>query len=257
MERRTFLKLSAVAWGPLPPFSRYYATRVIDHSKILYTFDDDPFDINRTRKLVKVLKENKCETQLYLTGSGIKKFPKSVDYFLSNGYDIGWHSMYHDIMTRKDDKDFLADINNWKKTLKAVAPSFAPTLARFPYGKGRRRQIRILKEEGLNVQACATKSLSTSNWDVDSHDWDPYKVLSSEEMYQEILGVQNRHKNPVVVLFHFSLTIPLAYSSKTRRRNRKGDVIMQESAITGQLHLFKKTIDMLRGNGFPFLPFGE
>ena len=250
-----FLKLGMGALS-LFPFNFAYGESQdasIDNKRILFTFDDDPYDLDRTRELVAVLKKHDCKSQFYLTGNGIGKFPQSVEYILSKGYDVGWHSMNHDVMSRKNDSDFLADILSWKKTLKEAAPSYEPAIGRFPYGRGRRHQIRILSEEGMSLQPCATKGACATNWDVDTLDWNPYRALSIHAICYRVFHIQRKHDSPVIVLFHLSLSKPMIYNSLTGRRTRRGDLIIPESALTGQCRIFESIVDSLCGvNAVPF-----
>ena len=254
MERREFLKLSAAAASVITPNFDIWKPQPIDNEKILYTFDDNPFDPERMKKLVEILKENRCKSQFYLTGEGMRRYPESVEYLLSNGYDIGWHSMEHDVMSRKSDSDFAADVVTWKKTLKEIAPSFAPQWARFPYGRGKYREIKILHEEGLYLQRCATKGACGSNWDVDTLDWNPYRVLSARRICSMVSHIQSRHSNPAVILFHLSLGKPLIYSSLSHHRTRSGDYVVPESVYTGQSDVFQNVVSHLCGNYISPLP---
>lgn len=233
MERRNFLKISTLAgFGIMLPNLVYNK----QENKILYTFDDSPFELERTSKLVNLLKENNCQTQFYFAGEGIKKQPESIAYLIDNKYNIGWHSMKHDNMTRKNEKEFVEDILSWKKLMKNIVPNYEPKYARFPYGVGKEWQVEILKKEGLNLQPIATKGNVIYNWDVAARDWDPPTMKTPKQIHKEIDSIKPKYPNPIVLLLHLEFTKPLKYKGK----------LLKESPITSNYDKIKELITELR-----------
>ena len=219
ITRRTFLgySLSSLAEKYLPK-----------SKNLIYTFDDVPFNKKGMINFVEILKQNNCKSQFYLTGKGIKEIPDSVEYLIDQGYSVGWHSMNHDVMSYKNDKEFLKDIIQWKSLLKEVSPNYEPKYARFPYGLGKNSQIKILNEEGLNMQKCVTNIKKTRNWDVDSIDWHPYLVRSAKDVKRRISKFHSN--NPIILLFHLTLAKPLNFGSRK----------VSESLITSDPDKFQK-----------------
>ena len=125
-------------------------------------------------------------------------------------------------------QEFLKDIIQWKSLLKEVSPNYEPKYARFPYGLGKNSQIKILNEEGLNLQRCITNIRRTRNWDVDSIDWHPNLVRSAKDVKRRI----NKFNSsiPVILLFHLTLAKPLTFGSRK----------VTESLITSDSHKFQK-----------------
>jgi len=219
ITRRTFLgySLSSLAEKYLPK-----------SKNLIYTFDDVPFNKKGMINFVEILKQNHCKSQFYLTGKGIKEIPDSVEYLIDQGYSVGWHSMNHDVMSYKNDKEFLKDIIQWKSLLKEVSPNYEPKYARFPYGLGKNSQIKILNEEGLNLQRCITNIRRTRNWDVDSIDWNPNLVRSAKDVKRRISKFHSN--NPIILLFHLTLAKPLNFGSRK----------VLESLITSDPDKFQK-----------------
>ena len=201
---------------------------------MLYTFDDNPYDKGRMSKFIEILKKNNLASQFYFIGNGIKKFSESVNYVLEQGYSVGWHSMEHDVMSKKNDKDFLDDVLEWKNVMKDVAPGYEPKYARFPYGSGTAKQIEILKGEGLILQKCATKTERPSlNWDISSNDWNPYSVRSAKEISK--LTKKINSSKQIVLLLHLTLDKPFITKNKAT----------VDSLITSDLERFKELVSEL------------
>jgi len=203
----------------------------ISHSKskrLIYTFDDVPYERDRMEGLINILNDNEC--MFYFTGDGIKNYPESVEFLADKGYSIGWHSMHHDIMPKKNNKEFLDDILNWKNVLKDVVPEYQPKYARFPYGLGNYEQVSILISEGLLIKDHAIRSTIAHNWDVDSIDWHPTLKRNYKTMHHMIRKI--RSNKPIVLLFHLQLAKPLNFKFG----------IVKESFITSDLEKFKMYI---------------
>jgi peptidoglycan/xylan/chitin deacetylase (PgdA/CDA1 family) len=212
MDRRLFIKTALFAGAAL--FLDLSLPKISEKTrkpkKVIYTFDDVPYELERTEQLCKILTNNNCQSQFYLTGDGIKKFPESVEFMISNGFEVGWHSMHHEKMRMKDDKEFLGDVYEWKKTLKDFCRNYEPNYARFPYGMGTMKQMDLLEKEGLNIQPCARRGKHSYNWDIDSKDSDPRNFIG----YDKMPFLLNRIKNdPVVILFHMELAVPFHYDN--------------------------------------------
>ena len=135
----------------------------------------------------------------------MKNQPDSVKCIADYGFQIGWHSMNHDVMRRKSQEDFNKDIYNWKETLDNVVPDYIPSFARFPYGSGTKEQIELLKKQDLIIFPCAGKGVNTYNWDIDTMDWHPKEYYSLNQIIDEFSKFRNF---PVIVLFHQVLAKP-------------------------------------------------
>jgi len=231
MNRRLFIGLAATYALDLFLPKLSYGKKI--NNNLLYTFDDVPFDKKRTVDIVQILKQYNCSSQFYLTGNGISKYPESVEYLIEQGYSVGWHSMNHEIMSRKNRKEFLGDVIEWKRSLKEVMPNYNPNYARFPYGLGLNWQIEVLKDEGMVLQRFTKRKRITSNWDVDSIDWNPYLVRTAKNM--RIRANKLNGKLPVVLLFHLALAKDLKFGSK----------IIDESLITSNYERFQRFVRTL------------
>ena len=229
MIRRAFLGLTAAYVTSL-----LFPGLAYGRKNMLYTFDDNPYDKERMSKFIEILKQNNLDSQFYFIGKGIKKFPESVNYVLEQGYLVGWHSMHHDIMSKKNDKEFLEDVLEWKNVMNDVAHGYEPKYARFPYGSGTIKQIKILNDEGLVLQKCATKTERPSlNWDISSEDWNPYRVRSAKEI-SKLAGKINSN-NQIVLLLHLTLDKPFITKNKAT----------VDSLITSDLERFQGLISEL------------
>ena len=232
MNRRLFLGLAATyALDLFLPNPSYGKKR---NDNLLYTFDDVPFDKGRMVDIVKILKQDSCNSQFYLTGKGISKYPESVEYLIEQGYSVGWHSMNHEVMSRKNRKEFLDDVIEWKILLKEIIPGYEPRFARFPYGLGLDWQIEVLKDKGMVLQRFTRRKRITSNWDVDSIDWNPYFVRTAKDMRTRASKLDS--KLSVVLLFHLALAKDLKFGSK----------VIDESLITSDHENFQRFVRTLK-----------
>ena len=69
--------------------------------------------------------------------------------------------MNHEVMSRKNRKEFLDDVIEWKILLKEIIPGYEPRFARFPYGLGLDWQIEVLKDKGMVLQRFTRKKKIT------------------------------------------------------------------------------------------------
>ena len=237
MDRRGFLKLAGVTLLGFVPVVEAYPKGFESEKRekhVIYTFDDIPFEMERTKRLSGILKEGGCRGQFYFTGDAIRVFPDSVDYLISEGFDVGWHSMHHGVMSKKGDKQFLYDVAEWKRTLKDVCPPYSPKLARFPGGRGTGKQIKLLEKEDLHIQPRGAGGISTYNWDIDSRDWSqsqcmPYNAIAA--------NIERVNADSVVVLFHLRLG-----NLFSCRRSDSRQVRLKESYLLRDLEGFEAFI---------------
>ncbi len=251
LNRRHFLRTLVAGVGAAVVASTSRAgTEIIysselDTGRLLYTFDDVPFDLPQMFDLVAVLKSNSCRAQFYFTGDGILKYPDSVRYLLDSNYPVGWHSMHHENMWDKQDRELVDDVRRWRRVMKEMCFRYEPTLARFPYGSGRPEQIKLLQEEGLVLQPTLSKGVVSYNWDVDTLDWHPFRKLSSEEILSQIeshLAAADEFElssTPVVILLHLNLNHPNGFSSTTEDFSDDPDVLISHSMITSDINQFE------------------
>ena len=230
MNRRDFLKVASLGLASALVAKRTYSD---ESRRVVLTFDDNPFEIERTARLVKILKENGFQnSQFYLTGEGIIEQPESTKYLAENNFEIGWHSMQHNVMRKNSPQELIKDIDEWKRTLDKAVPGYESRLARFPYGAGTREQINILEGEGLSIYPCAGRGVHPYNWDVDTEDWNPEGVYSVEKINQEA----DKFKDSPVILFHQKLAKP--YQNK-----RKPEMpTVTKSLIVGDLDNFERYV---------------
>ena len=234
IDRRGFLKLAGASLAGFVLAGEAYPKELGKRKDVIYTFDDIPFEMERTRKHSGILKGNGCRGQFYFTGDAVRVFPDSVDYLISEGFDVGWHSMHHDYMHKKSEREFSNDIAEWKKALKDASPSYTPRLARFPYGRGTERQIKLLEKEDLRLQPCGTRGIDTNNWDVDSMDWSKSECMSYDAIAAKIERINA--ENPVI-LFHLRLG-----NLFSCRRSDSRQVRLKESYLLRDLDGFEDFI---------------
>lgn len=226
MNRRNFLKSLGLGILNLTPLSAY--AKNISNQKIVLSFDDVPYSLDRMKILVYILKKyGFLNSHFYLTGEGIKKHPDSVKYLISEGFVIGWHSMKHELMRNKNDTEFLRDVIEWKNLLKSIVPYYEPKFARFPYGAGSNKQQLLLKSEGLELLECA-RGKHPTNWDIDTLDWDIKQCYTKEKIIDKLNQIKI---NNCVILFHLELSNQ--YKS------------VKESLITSDLNEFEKIVSSI------------
>lgn len=128
-----------------------------EKEKTLYlTFDDGPHP-EVTPFVLEELKKYNARATFFCIGENVAKYPEIYDQLLSGGHSTGNHTYNH--------------VNGWKTTDKlyleniiAAEEHIRSNLFRPPYGRMRKSQIKLLKQQNPEMKIIM--------WNILAGDWD-------------------------------------------------------------------------------------
>ena len=162
--------------------------------KVIYlTFDDGP-NPEITAWVMDELKKHQIKATFFCVGDNLKKFPEVAKKLLTEGHQIGNHTMHHIKGWKHKNVDYLKDIEDCDTEIRKIYEQMndekaQPRLFRPPYGQIKPSQIELLREKGYEI----------IQWSNLSCDYD--KRLNCEKSLSAL--VKNAKPGSIVV-FHDS-----------------------------------------------------
>jgi peptidoglycan/xylan/chitin deacetylase (PgdA/CDA1 family) len=162
--------------------------------KVIYlTFDDGP-NPEITAWVMDELKKHQIKATFFCVGDNLRKFPEVAKRLLTEGHQIGNHTMHHIKGWKYNNDDYLEDVENCEKEIRKIQEQFENKTAqsrlfRPPYGQIKPSQIKLLRERGYEI----------IQWSDLSCDYD--KHLNCEKSLSAL--VKNA-KSGSIVVFHDS-----------------------------------------------------
>jgi peptidoglycan/xylan/chitin deacetylase (PgdA/CDA1 family) len=124
--------------------------------KVIYlTFDDGP-NPEITAWVTDELKKHQIKATFFCVGDNLRKFPEIAKRLLTEGHQIGNHTMHHIKGWKYNNDDYLEDIENCEKEIRKIQEQFENKTAqsrlfRPPYGQIKPSQIKLLRERGYEI----------------------------------------------------------------------------------------------------------
>ncbi len=127
--------------------------------KVALTFDDGP-DIDVTKKILKILREEHVSATFFVTGRMVKEYPEMLKQIYEEGHVIGNHTWSHPQLTKLSDQAIEKEL---QRTNQIVENEIGKKIHLFrpPYGATNLRVQKLIKEKGYYI----------INWSVDTNDW--------------------------------------------------------------------------------------
>ena len=168
--------------------------RKVGQEKVIYlTFDDGPHP-EITAWVIDELKKHQIKATFFCVGDNLKKHPETAKQLLTEGHQIGNHTMHHIKGWKHKNVDYLKDIEDCDTEIRKIHEQMndekaQPRLFRPPYGQIKPSQIGLLREKGYEI----------IQWSDLSCDYD--KHLNCEKSLSAL--VKNAKPGSIVV-FHDS-----------------------------------------------------
>ena len=168
--------------------------RKVGQEKVIYlTFDDGPHP-EITAWVIDELKKHQIKATFFCVGDNLKKHPETAKQLLTEGHQIGNHTMHHIKGWKHKNVDYLKDIEDCDTEIRKIHEQMndekaQPRLFRPPYGQIKPSQIKLLREKGYEI----------IQWSNLSCDYD--KHLNCEKSLSAL--VKNAKPGSIVV-FHDS-----------------------------------------------------
>ncbi|QDT91715.1 polysaccharide deacetylase family protein [Gimesia algae] len=153
------------------------------HSKplinIAFTFDDGPH-LEITPQLLDVLQKHEQQATFFVIGEKARKYPQLIERIVSEGHELGNHTLTHSEPAQTSTRDFLDEIQQTDQILEQITGRKA-NLVRPPKGK-----LNLGKLLGLWRQR-----RTVVLWDTDPRDYlmsDNSEIISWCQNYQPVSG---------------------------------------------------------------------
>jgi peptidoglycan/xylan/chitin deacetylase (PgdA/CDA1 family) len=162
--------------------------------KVIYlTFDDGPHP-EITAWVMDELKKHQIKATFFCVGENLKKHTETAKQLLTEGHQIGNHTMHHIKGWKHKNDDYLRDIESCETEIREIHEQLdiekaQPRLFRPPYGQIKPSQIKLLRNKGYEI----------IQWSDLSCDYD--KHLNCEKSLSAL--VKNAKPGSIVV-FHDS-----------------------------------------------------
>jgi peptidoglycan/xylan/chitin deacetylase (PgdA/CDA1 family) len=162
--------------------------------KVIYlTFDDGPHP-EITAWVMDELKKHQIKATFFCVGENLKKHTETAKQLLTEGHQIGNHTMHHIKGWKHKNDDYLRDIESCETEIRDIHEQLdiekaQPRLFRPPYGQIKPSQIKLLRNNGYKI----------IQWSDLSCDYD--KHLNCEKSLSAL--VKNAKPGSIVV-FHDS-----------------------------------------------------
>jgi peptidoglycan/xylan/chitin deacetylase (PgdA/CDA1 family) len=160
---------------------------------IYLTFDDGPHP-EITAWVMDELKKHQIKATFFCVGENLKKHTETANQLLTEGHQIGNHTMHHIKGWKHKNDDYLRDMESCETEIREIHEQLdiekaQPRLFRPPYGQIKPSQIKLLRTKGYEI----------IQWSDLSCDYD--KHLNCEKSLSAL--VKNAKPGSIVV-FHDS-----------------------------------------------------
>ena len=150
--------------------------------KTLYlSFDDGPHPVI-TPYVLKLLKQYNAKATFFCIGENVQNYPEVYQQIINEGHATGNHTHNHINGWKTADNDYMQNIY-------AAGKFISSGLFRPPYGRIKRSQIRLLKQEQPEMKIVM--------WNILAGDW--VTELEPEKCYKRIKG---KISNGDIIVFH-------------------------------------------------------
>ena len=168
--------------------------RKVGQEKVIYlTFDDGPHP-EITAWVIDELKKHQIKATFFCVGDNLRKHTATAKQLLTEGHQIGNHTMHHIKGWKHKNVDYLRDIEDCDTEICKIHEQLndekaQPRLFRPPYGQIKPSQIKLLRTKGYEI----------IQWSDLSCDYD--KRLDCE---RSLSALVKNAKSGSIVVFHDS-----------------------------------------------------
>ena len=156
--------------------------KIAGQKTVYLTFDDGPTP-EITPWVLQQLKEYEAKATFFCIGKNVEAHPSIFREISKEGHSVGNHTFNHFNGWKTPTSTYLQNVADCSKVMETK-------LFRPPYGRIRRRQAKLLKQEGYRIVM----------WSVLSGDFD--ENISPQECLQNVLA---HVKDGDIVVFHDSV----------------------------------------------------
>lgn len=124
--------------------------------RVIYlTFDDGPHP-EITAWVMDELKKHQIKATFFCVGDNLKKHTETAKQLLTQGHQIGNHTMHHIKGWKQNNGDYLKDVENCETEIREIHEQLdikkaQSRLFRPPYGQIKPSQIKLLRNNGYKI----------------------------------------------------------------------------------------------------------
>ncbi len=157
---------------PIPSLDGIITRLPADKRVVALTFDDGP-DPLFTPRLLKTLRDEGIKATFFVIGNRARAHPELVRRMISEGHEVGNHTMSHPRLTQVPKEMVRYEIVEAQRVLEETLGG-TPSLFRPPYGRIDQTTMHMASDAGLKIVM----------WSVDSRDWEG---ISAKEIIGNVL----------------------------------------------------------------------
>ena len=165
-----------------------------DSDKVIYLTFDAGYENGNVAKILDVLKEEQVPGAFFILGHLISHDTELVKRMADEGHLVCNHTAHHKDMTKRNDEDFLAELQALETLYEETTGNKMAAYYRPPEGKFSRENLECAQRNGYK----------TVFWSFAYPDWDNKCQMSPEKAKSIIL--ENAHNGEVMLLHPTSQT---------------------------------------------------
>lgn len=142
---------------------------VVKNKVIALTFDDGP-SASVTPRVLDILKKQDVKATFFVTGQSAKANPELIRREISEGHEIGNHTLSHPKLTSLSVEEAQYQVSATNEIIQNIA-NYQIKLLRPPYGL-------------IDDKLIAVYQMPIIEWSVDTEDW---KSKNADMIYQEVM----------------------------------------------------------------------
>lgn len=154
---------------------------VVKNKVIALTFDDGP-SASVTPRVLDILKKQDVKATFFVTGQSAKANPELIRREISEGHEIGNHTLSHPKLTSLSIEEAQYQVSATNEIIQNIA-NYQIKLLRPPYGL-------------IDDKLIAVYQMPIIEWSVDTEDW---KSKNADMIYQEVMRSST---SGAIVLMH-------------------------------------------------------
>lgn len=161
--------------------------RVKGKQSLFFTFDDGPCP-ETTRQILAILREHGIKATFFVVGDNIVRHPDLMREIISEGHQIGNHTMHHTDGFDVPTSEYIRDIEECQRLIETFTTQQVKFM-RPPHGHIRWSEMSRLRRLGYTIV----------QWDVIAHDWEADRSVSS------VVDIVRRYSRPgSIIVLHDS-----------------------------------------------------
>lgn len=161
--------------------------RVKGGQSLFFTFDDGPCP-ETTWQILAILREHNIKATFFVVGDNILRYPNLMREIISEGHQIGNHTMHHTDGFNVPTNEYIHDVEECQRLIETFTTQKTKFM-RPPHGHIRWSEMIRLRRLGYTIV----------QWDVIAHDWE------ADRSAENIVNIIHQYSRPgSIIVLHDS-----------------------------------------------------